>query len=732
MTDVTEQTVTGGPGSPRFLGRLRERAELRSDVERAGLDTLAGRPAARGRVLLIAGRPGTGRTALAEEFTTELLDVGDYPDGVLRARLTDPGGVPVPVERAARDLLDELGVAAPAGADQDELTEILRDTLDERRAVLLLDDVASAEQLAELIPDSRHCLVLAVARGPLTGVPDVRPCALGGLDRLSAVRLIETGAGDVRVTVDPGAADTLAESCGYLPAALVLAAGWLAAHPEATVVEAVHRMAAADEDPDGDEAEDEAALAGAAEPADGTAPGTEDAERAAPAPPDTADEPLRRAFRMAHRDLPAPVARLYRLLALAPGGVVDAHTAAALAGCPVTTARSALAALAAAGLLRPVPGPGGADARHAVPGCLAPLLRALLRRRERPSEILLARARMLERTVRLLRACHAVTEPHGTPAREWLAGLPGSLRFESRTAAGTWLAARRAPLLAAARLAVSDGQLDTLARRLVAALSRALIAHRGAEAAAPELYRLHELVLGVAERQGLARERAAAHLNLGDIDARTGRLPEALERYRAALEAARSERDQADPLAVGRALESIAGTYAELGDWRRAADWYGRAVGLAQSRADVPSQARLHGRIGAALTYTGQWDEALRAWRAAAAAHRRVGDRRAHARSIAEAARVQEYAGRPADSLRTGEEALRLAERIGDRRLQAALRVRLADCADRLGLASLSDSHREAADRLLAHLRPPAAPPAESSGTTEGHAYETQLEPRQE
>ncbi|RKN04005.1 tetratricopeptide repeat protein [Streptomyces radicis] len=727
---MTEQTVTGGPGSPRFLGRLRERAELRSDVERAGLDTLAGRPAARGRVLLIAGRPGTGRTALAEEFTTELLDVGDYPDGVLRARLTDPGGVPVPVERAARDLLDGLGVAAPAGADQDELTEILRDTLDERRAVLLLDDVASAEQLAELIPDSRHCLVLAVARGPLTGVPDVRPCALGGLDRLSAVRLIETGAGDVRVTVDPGAADTLAESCGYLPAALVLAAGWLAAHPEATVLEAVHRMAAADEDPDQDPGEH----AGEADAADRTAPDaedTEDAERA-PARPDTADEPLRRAFRMAHRDLPAPAARMYRLLALAPGGIVDAHTAAALAGCPVTTARSALAVFAAAGLLRPVPGPGGADARYAVPGCLDPLLWALLHRRERPSEILLARARMLERTVRLLRACHAVTEPHGTPAREWLAGLPGSLRFESRPAAGAWLAARRAPLLAAAHLAVSDGQLDTLARRLVAALSRALIAHRGAEGAAPELYRLHELVLGVAERQGLARERAAAHLNLGDIDARTGRLPEALERYRAALEAARSERDQADPLAVGRALESIAGTYAELGDWRRAADWYGRAVGLAQSRADVPSQARLHGRIGAALTYTGQWDEALRAWRAAAAAHRRTGDRRAHARSVAEAARVQEYAGRPAESLRTGEEALRLAERTGDRRLQAALRMRLADCADRLGLAPLSDTHRAAADRLLAHLRPPAAPKGESSGTTEGHTYETQMEPPQD
>ncbi|WP_234320430.1 ATP-binding protein, partial [Streptomyces sp. SBT349] len=249
MTDVTEQTVTGGSGSLRFLGRLRELAELRSDVERAGLGTLAGRPATRGRVLLIAGRPGTGRTALAEQFAAELIEVGDYPDGLLRARLTDPGGVPVPLERAARDLLGALGVAAPAGADEDELTGILRDTLDERRTVLLLDDVATPEQLVELTPDGRGSLVLAVSRGPLTGVPDVRPCALGGLDRLAAVRLLETGAGDVRITVDPGAADSLAEACGFLPAAILLAAGWLAAHPETTVVEAVRRMAAPEEAP---------------------------------------------------------------------------------------------------------------------------------------------------------------------------------------------------------------------------------------------------------------------------------------------------------------------------------------------------------------------------------------------------------------------------------------------------------------------------------------------------
>ncbi|WP_449657334.1 tetratricopeptide repeat protein [Streptomyces chisholmiae] len=684
---MTEQTVTDGG---EFLGRRRELVSLRAELRRAGLDTLAGRPAPRGRVLLVAGRPGTGRSALAGAFAAELVARGAYPAGLLAARLTEPGGEPVAVERVARELLGQLGATAPAGGGDAELADLLRERLDERAAVLLLDDVASAEQLAELVPDNRDCVVLAVAGGPLTGVPDVRPCVLGGLDRPDAVRLLERGAGPVRGTVDPGAADRLAELCADLPAALVLTAGWLTLHPDHTLAEAVRRIAvAADELPP---------------PDDGR-------------PADPADLPLRRAFGLVHGALPGPAARLLRLLALAPGGLVDDHVAAALAGSPIGLARTLLADFAAFGLLRPLPGPGS---QYRVPDCLGPLLAALLRAHERPAEVLLARARMLERTVRQLRACHASTEPAGSPAARWLAELPRALRFEQPAAAADWLTSRLPGLLAAARLVVADGELDTLARRLVAALTRALIAHRGADAAAPELYRLHELVLGVAERLGLTRERAAALLNLGDLDARTGRLTEALARYRAALEVSRAEGDAADPLAVGRTLESIGGTYAELADWQRAADWYGRAVALAQSRDDLAAEARLQGRIGAVLSYDGQLDASLRAWRAAAVGHRRRGDAHAYARSLTEAARVLEYAGEFTEAERTGREALRLAAGTGDQRLQAALRLRLADAADRLGRVETAAVHRAVAEQLLAVSGPEPAAEQPPEPTPEG------------
>ncbi|MFE6715783.1 tetratricopeptide repeat protein [Streptomyces sp. NPDC057695] len=645
---MTDQAVAAA-GSRQFFGRQRELKALRADIERTGLDTLTGRKAPRARVLLVAGKPGSGRTALAEELAAGLSD--RYPDGIFRARLTEPGGDPVPTARVAQELLAALGVAEPPGAAEDELTELVRSALGARRSVLVLDDAVDAQQADPLIPDNPDFLVIGVARGPLTGIPDVRPCTLGGLDPKSAIELLTAFTGSVRVTVDPQAAETLVEECGGLPSAVVLAGGWLSSRPKSSVADLAKRLRA---------------LAG---------------------------DPLTRAFLLAHDGLPATAARILRFLCLAPLGRADAHTASALAGCSVSAAATTLADFAALGLLE-----GGEDGQYQVPGHLVPLLRAQLEERDRPAEVQLARARMLERTVRLLQSCRAVTEPEGSPARRKLSGLPRALRFPHTAAAAEWLDSRQAFLLAAARLAVADGELDTLARRLVASLVRALAAHRGAEAAAPQLYGLHRLVLDVAERRGLHRERAAALLNLADLDARTGRTNEALLRYRSALDAGRAAND---PYATGRAMESVGGSYQELGDWQRAGDWYGRALAQRLARDERPDQARLYGRLGAVHTYAGRYGEALRNWRAAAAGHRRLDDLPGYARALSEAARVQEYAGRPEESLRTCEEAVEWARRAQDTRLQAALQLRLADTLDRLGDPAAARLHRAAADRLL-------------------------------
>ncbi|MFD0721880.1 tetratricopeptide repeat protein [Streptomyces globosus] len=638
-----------------FVGRRRELKELREDIARTGLDTLSGRKAKspRARLLLIAGRPGSGRTALAEALVRQVA--ADYPDGVLRVRLTAPGGEGITTERALRILLEGLGEATPPGASEDELSSVLRAALAGRRVILLVDDAADPYQVDALLPDTPECLVVLTAEGPLTGIPDVRPCTLGGLEPPAAVEMLARLIGTTRIAADPRAAEDLAEACGGLPAVLAMVGGWLAARPKAAVADTakqLHDM------------------------------------------PTGGSGPLGRAFRLVYESLPQPAQRTLRLLPLAPAGTVDSHTASALAGCSVAAAQALLEDFAGLGLLRHAP-----DGLFLLPGCLAPLLRSLLEAKERPAEVQLARARMLERTVRLLHSCSAMTDAEDAEdVREQLEGLPRALRFADRRAAATWLESRLPALTASAVLAVADGGLDTLARRLVAGLVRALAEHRGTAAAAPELYGLHRLVLDVAERRSLYREQAAALLNIADLDAETGRTREALERYRAALDAGRAAND---PYATGRAMESVGGAYQELSDWHRAADWFGRALAQALARGERADEARLYGRLGNAHTHAGRYGDALRAWRAAAAGYRKLGDVPGQAKALSEMARIQEYAGRPEESLHTCREAVELARRAGDLRLQAALQVRLADTLDRLGDPAAARLHRSAADRLL-------------------------------
>ncbi|WP_169793079.1 ATP-binding protein, partial [Streptomyces albus] len=68
MTHQAVEPTTAGPSPHPFTGRERELGALCDDIVSVGLHTLAGQPLPHCRVLLIAGAPGSGRTALAEEF----------------------------------------------------------------------------------------------------------------------------------------------------------------------------------------------------------------------------------------------------------------------------------------------------------------------------------------------------------------------------------------------------------------------------------------------------------------------------------------------------------------------------------------------------------------------------------------------------------------------------------------------------------------------------------------
>ncbi|MFJ8621227.1 tetratricopeptide repeat protein [Kitasatospora sp. NPDC093550] len=674
-------------GPALFVGR---RAEL------AALRAAAARPASgRCPVLVLAGRPGSGRTALAARFARTVA--ADYPDGVLFARLSAPDGGRVPPARAARLLLEQLDPEAAVplpGVVEDGRDEpgcvALREALAGLRVLLVLDDVRDAGQVWPLLADEPGCLVLATTAGPLTGIEDIDPVILGGLDRTASGELLADLVGGTRVSCDPVGAADLAEACAARPATLRLMAAWLRGNAKTAVTDAARELnrvvgeepapAAATSAPGGEGgvnvkkkgtgkgaaggavggqvgsavggpaggpggggpkgapangpgtaeaatpkgAAEKKGEEGAAAPGVGTAgdpaawvkPGPEPAE---PVPvPD--NDPLLGAFTLLYRGLPAAQARMLRTLTLAPAQTADPRTASALVGCPVPEAAATLTALAERELLGEEAPAADGTPRFRVPGRLYPRLVRLREQEDRPAETELARARLLERLVRLTESARALLDPEGAPAPE---ALPAALRLRSAGHAREWLLGERELLLGAVADAIGQGDLDGSAGRLVTALLRTMPL-TGAAAPA-DLYRLHELVLTVAERNGRPRRASAALLNLGDLQVSAGRWEQAAAHYRAALEHARTADDE--PLCA-RALEGAAGCHRALGDAVRAADWYGRALGLRQSLGDHAAEARLLARVAEAHTAQRRFDEADREYRAALAVLRRLGDER--------------------------------------------------------------------------------------------------------
>jgi tetratricopeptide (TPR) repeat protein len=432
--------------------------------------------------------------------------------------------------------------------------------------------------------------------------------------------------------------------------------------------------------------------------------------------------PLDRAFAAVYAELPAASARLLRLLAAAPGGQVTARTASALVGCPVPEIEGPLRSLAEQELLRVVgPDPRGAgdvsgaadpgqvgaaeragaaartappadasEPRYELPACLRGRLAALLAG-DRVGETELARARMLERLVRLLTVAVSMVTPPVPGARP-PEELPSGLRFRSRMEAWDWLDQELPVLRAAARDAVAGGGLDGLAGRLIAALVRTIPVYAGGRAGVqPELYELHRLVLVLARRSGQRRREAAALVNLGDLDAADGRHRAALERFRAALGPARAADDA---VAVGRILEDVAGAYRALGDLVRAADWYRRALGFRRNRGERADEARLLLRLAETHGAQQRYREALREYRAVVSLCRRLGDREGAVGGLLGASGVQELSGDVESALRSAREGVAGAGEDG--RLRGWALGVLGDVLERSGDASGAKAAREA------------------------------------
>lgn len=277
-----------------FIGRHAELRTLHAMAEPSSRTALA--------IATIHGMPGVGKTRLAVHFAHQLVDAGRFDQIQLWADLRgfDAERPPIPPSAVLEHFLRLLGIAGPLIPQElESRAALFRSRLAEKRALILLDNAASEEQIRPLLPGTQGSLVLITSRRNLAGLVGARGLPLDVLPQPEAINLLSLIAGDDRIEAEPQAAARTSALCGHLPIALSLAARRLRKRPMWTVSDLAARLE-----------REERRL-------DQLAPGTRE---------------IQALFTMSYQALPAEQQRMFRLLGLHPGDDFTAESAAALAG----------------------------------------------------------------------------------------------------------------------------------------------------------------------------------------------------------------------------------------------------------------------------------------------------------------------------------------------------------------------------------------------------------------
>ncbi|NDU74533.1 tetratricopeptide repeat protein, partial [Actinomadura sp. DSM 109109] len=443
-----------------------------------------------GRVVAVDGMAGVGKTCLAVHAAHRLA--GEYPDAQLYIDLHGftAGREPLGPDPALRALLSALDVPSekiPQEGGIEPLAACWRSELARRRAVVVLDNAADADQVRPLLPGAGPSVALITSRNRLLGLEEVPPVSLDVLTPRESAELLARASGDPggsggRLAREPEAAAEVLRRCGHLPLALRLAAARLRHRPGWTVGILVERMAE-----------------GATE--------------------------FDTAFAMSVRQLDRARRRFFRLLGLVPGATFDDHVAAALADVPLRDARAMLEDLLDAHLVQQP-----AAGRYRLHDLVRQHALRAAEEEDPPAERERAVGRVLDYYVHAAAAADAAVS-YLPPGLEASAGRrPAHLpEFAGKHAALLWFGTEYTNLMAVFEAAVAagaDAHVCELPRRM-----RAFFARR---CGTTHLNVLFEHSLVAARRLDDPLQLAEAHSDLGFARYNAGRMAEAGAAYEAA------------------------------------------------------------------------------------------------------------------------------------------------------------------------------------------------------
>ncbi|MGK5681278.1 tetratricopeptide repeat protein [Actinoplanes sp. URMC 104] len=615
-------------------------------------------------VCVITGMAGVGKTQLALRAAhARTAEVTLFVD--LRGFHPDAAQPPAEPGAVLDGLLRALGVAArQIPHDLAARSALFREQVAGRQALVILDNAADDEQVRPLLAPG--ALTLVTSRRELGGLGPATRIELDVFSSREASRLL---AGAVPAGADPEAIERVAHRCGYLPLALTVVAGRMAAMPGWTVADHADRL---------DERHRNHRL----------------------------DDGVQLALHLSDQRLPGRRRVLLRRLAGHPGQDLDAYAAAALLDAELDETEEHLRRLTADHLVQQ-PSPGRFT--------LHDLVRAYAAERaadeERPADRRAALTRLFDHYLYAASAAMDALHPaerHRRPVLEPrdVAGPD----LSDPKAALHWLDTERATLVAVCLHAARNGW-PAHAVRLAATLYTYL--DNGGYPA--DAITVHSAARQAAVQSGDLAGEAGALISLGVVYWQLGRHPEALTHLTASLELFRQlgdGRGQARALGnlgvvhnafgdqeasaahhaqalqkfveigdrVGEAntLTNLGDVYLRMGRPSEAADQHRRALALFRSLNHRGGEATALTNLGDAGTRLGDHRAALDSYDKAIAIFGELGERYGQTCALNGRGAALLGAGRRSEALATYETALDLARSIDDPAEQARARTGLA------------------------------------------------------
>lgn len=205
-------------GVSDFVGRASEMAFLAKLV--------ASHSAGPAPVVVVSGTPGVGKTSFAVHAAAKLD--ADFPDGQLFLDLCGLDEHPLDTNLILGRLINAVAPGQrEVPHDVVERAGLYRTLLTGRRLLIVLDNAADEAQVRMLLPGSGSCLMLITSRRRLSGLETAHRLSLVPLTRAYAIEMLTNLIGP-QASTDSATVQRLADLSGNLPLALRLIGNRLA------------------------------------------------------------------------------------------------------------------------------------------------------------------------------------------------------------------------------------------------------------------------------------------------------------------------------------------------------------------------------------------------------------------------------------------------------------------------------------------------------------------------